>query len=153
MLRPTMFPSSLPAPTTKAGRRIFARWLQGSRLGARDAVLILSVGGGDLENNVSPNLVAAIDYAKAVGARVLGIVGRDGGHTARRADVCVIIPTPNPNPHDAACGSVSGSRLASAGLTPGVETGADEMGVGRSELPSGLSGPRWRDKPSHRPGW
>jgi D-sedoheptulose 7-phosphate isomerase len=75
---------------------IFEKWLQGSRLEARDAVLILSVGGGDLENNVSPNLVAAIDYAKAVGARVLGIVGRDGGHTARRADACVIIPTPNP---------------------------------------------------------
>jgi D-sedoheptulose 7-phosphate isomerase len=75
---------------------IFEQWLKGSRLATRDAVLILSVGGGDLENNVSPNLVAAIDYAKAVGARVLGIVGRDGGHTAKRADACVIIPTPNP---------------------------------------------------------
>ena len=73
---------------------IFESWLQGSRLGSRDAVLVLSVGGGNLENNVSPNLVAAIDYAKTVGARVLGIVGRDGGHTARRADACVIIPTP-----------------------------------------------------------
>jgi D-sedoheptulose 7-phosphate isomerase len=75
---------------------IFESWLRGSRLGTRDAVLILSVGGGDLANNVSPNLVAAIEYAKSVGARVLGIVGRDGGHTARRADACVIIPTPNP---------------------------------------------------------
>lgn len=94
---PTDNVSELTARSNDEGwRTIFEKWLQGSRLGTRDAVLILSVGGGDLENNVSPNLVAAIDYAKAVGARVLGIVGRDGGHTARCADACVIIPTPNP---------------------------------------------------------
>jgi D-glycero-D-manno-heptose 1,7-bisphosphate phosphatase len=66
------------------------------RLGANDLVLVFSVGGGDLEKNVSPNLVAALRYAKTVGAKILGIVGRDGGHTAKVADVCIIIPTVNP---------------------------------------------------------
>jgi D-sedoheptulose 7-phosphate isomerase len=72
---------------------VFAEWLKGSRLGPNDAVLIFSVGGGDLEKNVSPNLVQAVEWAKAVGAKVLGVVGRDGGFTARRADVCVLVPT------------------------------------------------------------
>ena len=72
---------------------VFSAWLQVSRLQARDAVLVLSVGGGNVEKNVSPNIVAALDYAKSVGTSILGIVGRDGGYTARVADVCVIIPT------------------------------------------------------------
>lgn len=71
----------------------FARWLQGSRLGEKDLILVLSVGGGDLERNVSANLVRAIEYAKGVGARVCGIVGREGGYTATVADACVIVPT------------------------------------------------------------
>jgi D-sedoheptulose 7-phosphate isomerase len=71
-------------------------WLKVSRLAPRDAVFVLSVGGGSTESRISVNLVAAVDYAKAVGARVLGIVGRDGGHTARVADAVVIIPTVNP---------------------------------------------------------
>lgn len=70
-------------------------WLDVSRIGERDGVLIFSVGGGDLERNISPNLVRAIERAKEVGAVVLGIVGRDGGHTARVADACVVIPTVN----------------------------------------------------------
>lgn len=70
-----------------------AAWLRGSRLAARDAVLIFSVGGGDAERRVSVNLVNAVDYAKAVGASVLGVVGRDGGHTARVGDAVVIVPT------------------------------------------------------------
>ncbi len=74
---------------------VFAGWLQASRLRAGDAILIMSVGGGDRERNVSPNLVEAIDYAKTVGAAVLGIVGRDGGYTARQADACVVIPVVN----------------------------------------------------------
>ena len=72
---------------------VFSAWLQVSRLQVRDAVLVLSVGGGNVEKNVSPNIVAALDYAKSIGTSILGIVGRDGGYTARVADVCVIIPT------------------------------------------------------------
>ena len=73
----------------------FAGWLARSRLGRRDAVLVLSVGGGDPERNVSVNLVRAVEYARTCGARVCGIVGRDGGFTAKTADVCVIVPTVN----------------------------------------------------------
>jgi len=75
----------------------FANWLKGSRLSARDAVLVFSVGGGDAERGVSTNLVRALEHAKAVGARVAGIVGRDGGFTAKVADACVIIPTVSPD--------------------------------------------------------
>lgn len=67
-----------------------------SRLEARDVILVFSVGGGSVERNVSPHLVVALDYAKSVGASVLGIVGRDGGYAAKLADVCVIIPTVHP---------------------------------------------------------
>jgi D-sedoheptulose 7-phosphate isomerase len=84
---------------------VFVEWLRGSRLSAKDAVLILSVGGGNLEKNVSPNLVAALQLAKQVGARIIGLVGKDGGHTAKVADACVIVPTVNPNnitPHSEA---------------------------------------------------
>ena len=71
----------------------FSNWLKGSRLASKDALLIFSVGGGDPERNVSMNLVRAMDYAREVGATITGIVGRDGGYTARVADVCVIVPT------------------------------------------------------------
>lgn len=74
----------------------FANWLKASRLGARDCVLVFSVGGGDLVRKVSINLVRAIEHAKTVGARVGAIVGRDGGFTATVADACVIIPTVSP---------------------------------------------------------
>ena len=74
----------------------YVEWLRGSRLSARDLVFVLSVGGGDLERKVSPNLVRALEHAKAVGAGVCGIVGRDGGFTARVADACVIVPTIRP---------------------------------------------------------
>jgi D-sedoheptulose 7-phosphate isomerase len=75
----------------------FAEWLKGSRLRERDLLLVFSVGGGDLERNISPNLIRALEYAKQVGARITGIVGRDGGFTARVADACVIVPTVNPD--------------------------------------------------------
>jgi D-sedoheptulose 7-phosphate isomerase len=75
----------------------FANWLKGSRLSSRDAVLVFSVGGGDAERGVSTNLVRALEHAKAVGARVAGIVGRDGGFTAKVADACVIVPTVSPD--------------------------------------------------------
>src|SRR5262245_37197027 len=75
---------------------VFVNWLRGSRLCARDMIFVFSVGGGDLEQNVSPNLVVALQYAKEVGARIVGIVGRDGGYTAQAADACVVVPTVNP---------------------------------------------------------
>lgn len=71
----------------------FANWLKGSRLTSKDALLILSVGGGDPDRNVSMNLVRAMDYAREVGAKIGGIVGRDGGYTAKVADVAVVVPT------------------------------------------------------------
>jgi D-sedoheptulose 7-phosphate isomerase len=74
----------------------FERWLEVSRLGKSDMVLVFSVGGGNLEKNVSPNLVRALGLAKRVGASIGGIVGRDGGYTAQVADACVIVPTVNP---------------------------------------------------------
>ncbi len=73
----------------------FVEWLRGSRLNAKDMVFVISVGGGNKTHNVSPNIVSALDYAKAVGSKVVGIVGRDGGYTARVADACVVIPTVN----------------------------------------------------------
>lgn len=73
----------------------YANWLKGSRLSAKDAVLVFSVGGGDLERNVSPNLVRALQLAREVGARILGVVGRDGGYTAKVADACLIVPPLN----------------------------------------------------------
>ena len=75
---------------------VFSEWLKGSRLIKNDLVLILSVGGGDLERNVSANLVRALQYAKEIGTRICGIVGRDGGYTATVADACVIVPTVDP---------------------------------------------------------
>jgi len=93
---PTDNVSELTARTNDEGwATVFESWLRGSRLRKEDALLVLSVGGGNLEKNVSPNLVHAIQYAKTVGARILGIVGRDGGFTAQAADVCVIVPTVN----------------------------------------------------------
>jgi D-sedoheptulose 7-phosphate isomerase len=93
---PTDNVSELTARTNDEGwAGVFEGWLRVSRLRAADALLVLSVGGGDLEKQVSPNLVAAIQYAKSVGAKVAGIVGRDGGHTRRTADACILVPTVN----------------------------------------------------------
>lgn len=75
----------------------YANWLRGSRLNEADMVFVLSVGGGDLKNNISANLVRAIEYAKTVGATICGVVGRDGGYTAQVADACVLIPVVNPS--------------------------------------------------------
>ena len=93
---PTDNVSELTARTNDEGwATIFAGWLQTSKLSERDAIMIFSVGGGNLEKNISPNLVEALKYAKTVGAKVAGIVGRDGGYTAQVADVCVLVPTVN----------------------------------------------------------
>lgn len=75
---------------------VFVNWLKGSRLNSNDMIFVFSVGGGDLERNISPNLVRALEFAKEVGATICGVVGRDGGYTAQVADACVIVPTVNP---------------------------------------------------------
>ena len=94
---PTDNVSELTARTNDEGwAGVFEGWLRVSRLRSSDALLILSVGGGNLEKQVSPNLVAAVQYAKTVGARVAGIVGRDGGYTAQAADACILVPVVNP---------------------------------------------------------
>ena len=93
---PTDNVSELTARTNDEGwATVLSEWLKGSRLGAKDGLLVLSVGGGNLEKNVSPNLVSAIQLAATVGASVVGIVGRDGGYTAKAATACVIVPTVN----------------------------------------------------------
>ncbi|MBV8068601.1 MAG: SIS domain-containing protein [Acidobacteriaceae bacterium] len=91
---PTDNVSELTARTNDEGwETVFEQWLRTSKLKRTDALLIFSVGGGNLEKQVSPNLVAALQYGQSVGAKILGIVGRDGGFTAKVADVCVVIPT------------------------------------------------------------
>jgi D-sedoheptulose 7-phosphate isomerase len=94
---PTDNVSELTARTNDEGwETVFVEWLRGSRLNADDGILVFSVGGGDLDRNVSPNLVRAVQHAKKVGATVCGIVGRDGGYTAKVADAVVVVPTVNP---------------------------------------------------------
>ena len=114
---PTDNVSELTARTNDEGwATVFEAWLKVSRLRDPDAILVFSVGGGNLEKNVSPNLVAALEYAKAAGARIAGIVGRDGGHTARLADAVVVIPIVNQShitPHSEAFQSVVWHLLVS----------------------------------------
>ena len=94
---PTDNVSELTARTNDEGwASVFEGWLRVSRLGPDDLVMVFSVGGGDVARNVSPNLVAALTLAKRVGARIVGVVGRDGGYTGQVADACVIVPTVNP---------------------------------------------------------
>jgi len=103
---PTDNVSELTARTNDEGwATVFSEWLKGSRISGKDGLLILSVGGGNLEKNVSPNLVQAIQVAKSAGASIIGIVGRDGGYTGKEATACVIVPTVNPahvTPHSEA---------------------------------------------------
>lgn len=90
---PTDNVSELTARTNDEGwPTVFAAWLKISRANSNDAIMVLSVGGGDVERNVSPNLVAAIDEAKSRGLMVLGIVGRNGGYTAKVADAAILVP-------------------------------------------------------------
>jgi len=123
---PTDNVSELTARTNDEGwSTIFSEWLKVSRLGADDAVFVFSVGGGNLEKNVSPNLVTALQHAKSVGAAVLGVVGRDGGYTAQVADACVIIPTVNPEtitPHSEAFQAVVWHLLVSHPLLKARQT-------------------------------
>jgi len=102
---------------------VFVEWLRVSRLAATDALFIMSVGGGDRERNISANLVAAIELAHEVKATVLGIVGRDGGYTARHADACVVVPTVNAavvTPHTEAFQAVIWHLLVSHPLLQGA---------------------------------
>jgi len=114
---PTDNVSELTARVNDDGwETVFANWLKVSRLRRDDMVLVFSVGGGSLERNISPNLVHAVEYAREVGATVCGVVGRDGGHTAKVADACVIVPTVNPNtvtPHTEAFQAVVWHLLVS----------------------------------------
>lgn len=123
---PTDNVSELTARTNDEGwESVFEGWLRISRLRTDDLVLVFSVGGGDPEKNVSPNLVAALQYAKRVGARVIGVVGRDGGYTAQVADVCVIVPTVNPahvTPHTEAFQAVIWHLLVSHPQLKAAET-------------------------------
>ena len=123
---PTDNVSELTARTNDEGwSTIFSEWLKVSRLSANDALLILSVGGGSLEKNVSLNLVVALQYAKTKGAKILGIVSRDGGYTAQAADVCVLIPVVNPDtitPHAEAFQGVIWHLLVSHPLLKDTQT-------------------------------
>jgi D-sedoheptulose 7-phosphate isomerase len=114
---PTDNVSELTARTNDEGwASVFIEWLKVSRLTPSDMLFILSVGGGNREKNVSPNLVAALEYGNEVGAKICGIVGRDGGYTATVADACVIIPTVNPQnvtPHTEAFQAVVWHLLVS----------------------------------------
>ena len=114
---PTDNVSELTARTNDEGwDTVFIEWLKTSRLNDKDAVFVFSVGGGNLEKNVSPNLVRALQHAKSVGAAITGVVGRDGGYTATVADVCLIVPTVNPEtitPHSEAFQAVIWHLLVS----------------------------------------
>ena len=94
---PTDNVAELTARTNDEGwSTVFSGWLKVSNLDANDCLFILSVGGGDKDRGVSANLCEAIEYGRAVGAKITGIVGRDGGYTAKNADVCLVVPTVNP---------------------------------------------------------
>lgn len=123
---PTDNVSELTARTNDEGwATVFDRWLRVSHLKSRDGILVLSVGGGNMEKQVSPNLVTALEYAQSVGAKILGIVGRDGGYTAQVADACVIIPTVNAahvTPHSEAFQAVIWHLLVSHPLLKAEKT-------------------------------
>jgi D-sedoheptulose 7-phosphate isomerase len=123
---PTDNVSELTARTNDEGwETVFSEWLKGSRLRPEDAILVFSVGGGNVEKNVSVNLVRALQYAREVGASILGIVGRDGGFTAQVADACVIVPVVNPThvtPHSEAFQAVVWHLLVSHPALKAVQT-------------------------------
>ncbi len=123
---PTDNVSELTARTNDEGwETVFVQWLRVSKLRKQDLILVLSVGGGDLERNVSPNLVRALQYARQVGCPVSGIVGRDGGYTAQVADACVVVPTVNPKtvtPHAEAFQAVVWHLLVSHPAVKQAET-------------------------------
>ncbi len=118
--------SELTARTNDEGwESVFLAWLKGSRLQANDMLFVFSVGGGSLERNISPNLVRALQYARQVGAPVIGVVGRDGGYTAQVADACVVVPTVNPDtvtPHTEAFQAIVWHLLVSHPMLKTAQT-------------------------------
>ena len=123
---PTDNVSELTARTNDEGwASVFVEWLRGSRLRKEDGLVIFSVGGGNLEKNISPNLVSALKLAREVGAAIVGVVGRDGGYTKQAADACVLIPTVNDSnvtPHAEAFQAVIWHLLVSHPILKRVET-------------------------------
>lgn len=137
---PTDNVSELTARTNDEGwQTVFESWLRVSRLRANDLLLVFSVGGGDMEKNVSANLVAALEYAKKEGAKILGIVGRNGGHTAKVADVCILIPVVNPahvTPHTEAFQAVVWHLLVSHPAVKQQETKWESTAAGGRARPA-----------------
>ncbi len=129
---PTDNVSELTARVNDEGwESCYAEWLKISRLNERDAILVFSVGGGNVEKNVSVNLVRAIDEARGRGARVFGIVGKDGGYTKQVADTCVVIPTASPEritPHTEGLCAVVWHLLVSHPALKVEETKWESMG-------------------------
>lgn len=123
---PTDNVSELTARANDEGwASIFSEWLKVSRLTAADAIMVFSVGGGNVERNVSPNLVAALNFAKSVGSKIVGVVGRDGGHTAKLADAAIIVPTVHADhvtPHSEAFQAVVWHLMVSHPLLKGSQT-------------------------------
>lgn len=123
---PTDNVSELTARTNDEGwDTVFSEWLKISRLNINDTIFILSVGGGNLEKNISPNLVKALQLAKTIGSKIIGIVGRDGGYTAKVADAALVVPTVNPDnitPHSEAFQAVIWHLLVSHPLLKINET-------------------------------
>ena len=145
---PTDNVSELTARTNDEGwETVFVEWLKVSQLHRDDAIFVFSVGGGNLEKNVSPNLVRALQYAKEIGSKILGVVGRDGGYTAKVGDAVCIIPTVNPDavtptprrsrPSSGICSSLI--RLLRHGR-PNGKGSAERERPGKGSVP----GPRWR---------
>jgi D-sedoheptulose 7-phosphate isomerase len=118
--------SELTARTNDEGwDTTFVEWLRMSKLSSRDALFVLSVGGGDLERNVSPNIVRAVQLGRSVNAKILGVVGRDGGYTASVGDAVVLVPTVNPSnitPHAESMQGVIWHLIVSHPLIKEAET-------------------------------
>ena len=123
---PTDNVSELTARTNDEGwETVFASYLRVSKISSKDMLLVFSVGGGSIDRNVSPNLVHALQVGQEVGAKILGVVGRDGGYCAQVADACVIIPTVNPGsvtPHTEAFQAVVWHLLVSHPALQGAVT-------------------------------
>lgn len=123
---PTDNVSELTARVNDDGwESVFSEWLKVSNLSSKDLIFVFSVGGGNLEKNISPNLVSALNYAKEIGSKITGVVGRDGGYTAEVADECIIVPVVNPEnitPHSEAFQAVIWHLLVSHPILKSNET-------------------------------
>ena len=123
---PTDNVSELTARVNDDGwESVFSEWLKVSNLSSKDLIFVFSVGGGNLEKNISPNLVSALNYAKEIGSKITGVVGRDGGYTAEVADECIVVPVVNPEnitPHSEAFQAVIWHLLVSHPILKSNET-------------------------------